>query len=764
MKNFFLLFLLAAFSGSSQSKQLWKGYFSYREIKDLSEAPAKITAASENALFAKDVINGSIKTTNTIDGLSGLTISAIYHSEAFKKTLVGYENGLMIVINEVDGSMFNVVDIINKTLPPNIKKVNHFMEYNGIAYVSCDFGIVAYNLTTLEFGSTFFIGNNGAQIAVKQTAVFQNRIYAATLSNGIRSADITNPNLNDFNQWTTMNTEGYVGIEAFSDRLFAVTNGGNLQRLQGTTFVSQQQYPQTAVVDMRKNGSNLIVTTANHVYLYNSDAIQIRDLNSSETGIAGIVFTCATIVNNMIYIGTFENGLYSTALMDASFEDMTPGGPVRNNIFAITATKSALWAVYGGYDVSYNPNAYYGNTPAQFSISKYKQGNWLEIPYGDILGAKALVRITPNPNNENQVFVSSFDSGLLKIENDVPVILYNQNNTGSTGLEAFPSSTTVRVDGTVFDQAGNLWVTNSLSADALKVFKTNGQWSEYNMNGLYNNVGKFNLGRMTIDKNGTKWMTTRDEGVIAFNESYGNLFKTIKATPDTGNLPNINSRVVAVDHRNQLWIGTNNGLRVLPSVDSFMASAQMIAEPIIIIEDDLAQELLYEQFIRDIVVDGANNKWIGTLDAGVFLVSPNGQQTIYHFDTSNSPLPSNVINDIDINGTTGEVFFATDKGMVSFKGIATDASADLNNVYVYPNPVRPEFSGTVKVSGLLDKANVKIADIEGNLVYETISEGGTIEWDTTAFGKYKVASGVYVIFISAEDGSETKVKKVMIVR
>ena len=190
----------------------------------------------------------------------------------------------------------------------------------------------------------------------------------------------------------------------------------------------------------------------------------------------------------------------------------------------------------------------------------------------------------------------------------------------------------------------------------------------------------------------------------------------------------------------------------------------MTANPIIILDDNLAQELLYEQFITDIAVDGANNKWIGTADSGLFLVSPNGQETKYHFTISNSPLPSNTINDIDINSATGEVFIATNKGLISFKGTATSANEDLNNVYVYPNPVRPEFQGTVKIAGLLNNATIKITDIGGNLVYETTSQGGTIEWDTTAFGKYKVASGVYMIFISAEDGVETKVKKVMIIR
>jgi hypothetical protein len=182
------------------------------------------------------------------------------------------------------------------------------------------------------------------------------------------------------------------------------------------------------------------------------------------------------------------------------------------------------------------------------------------------------------------------------------------------------------------------------------------------------------------------------------------------------------------------------------------------------VEDDLPQELLADQFITDIAVDGANNKWIGTADAGVFQFSPNGQQTLQRFTSANSPLPSNVINDIEINGTTGEVFIATSKGMVSFKGTSTKPNDNLQDVYVYPNPVRPGFDGTVKISGLTSKANVKVTDIEGNLVYEEISEGGTIEWDTTAFGKYKVASGVYMIFISTDDALDTTVKKVMIVR
>jgi len=271
------------------------------------------------------------------------------------------------------------------------------------------------------------------------------------------------------------------------------------------------------------------------------------------------------------------------------------------------------------------------------------------------------------------------------------------------------------------------------------------------------------MGRMTIDKNGTKWICSVSDGVIAFNENT-NVFKKITFGEDLGNLPTSDVRALAVDNRSQLWIGTTKGLRILGSTSSYNETEQMKTNRIVIEENGIGSELLYEQFITDIVVNGSNQKWIGTVDSGAFLFSSNGQETIYHFTKDNSPLPSNVINDIDINPITGEIFFATDKGMVSFQGNSTKPADSLKDVYVYPNPVRPEFVGTVKIAGLISKANIKITDIEGNLVYETTSEGGTIEWDTTAFGKYKVASGVYMIFIASEDASETAVKKVMIVR
>ena len=767
MKYFFAIFITVCSTqmGFSQNNQLWKGYFSYKEIKDISQSPSVLFAAAENTLFSKNLTTNSLKTTNTIDGLSGQTITSMYHSPIFNKTIIGYETGLIIVLNEADGSMLNVVDIITNGVNQNLKRVNHFMENDGILYISCDFGIVQYKLETLGFGDTYRIGDFGTEIKVSQTAIHNGFIYAAT-SNGIRRASLSNPNLNDFNQWTEVNNGGWSGIETFNNELIATSNWGQVFKLSGTTFVSFVSLPLIAG-DLRANANYLLVTTNDIIYIYNENLNLILQINSTQIPDITAKFTCATILNDIVYIGTLEDGILTTTIGNPSvFEYLSPDGPSKNAIFAINAATSNLWAVYGGYSADYNPYTYGNNGLDTYGFSKYSENGWLNIPYSQVLGAKALSKITVNPNNINQVFISSFFSGLLIVEDDVPAILYNESNSSLQSLVLNPPNPNykdIRINGAAFDKNGNLWVGNGWNKNGLKKLDSQGNWTSVNLESISQRYYENSYGEVVVDKNGTKWMASSYDGVMAYNEN-GNVFKKISLGADLGNLPVVDSRVVAIDKKNQLWIGTTSGLRVLSSVDRFSTDVQLTSNPIIILEDGLAQELLYEQFITDIVVDGANNKWVGTADSGVFQFSPDGQQTLNRFTSSNSPLPSNGINDIDINPTTGEVFFATDKGMVSYKGTATDASSDLSNVLVYPNPVRPEFEGTVKINGLLNKCTVKITDIEGNLVYEEISEGGTIEWDTKAFGKYKVASGVYMIFISAQDGLETKVKKVMIIR
>ncbi|MEC4004272.1 two-component regulator propeller domain-containing protein [Flavobacterium sp. SUN052] len=773
MRKIFLTLLLffSLAVGFAQSNQLWKGYFSFSQITDLSESSQNIYASSENAFFSKNLSTNDIKTTTSVDGLKAETITSLYHSDTVNKTFVGNQNGLLLVVNQ-DGSILYKTGILDEVpVSPVIKRINHFLEFNNKLYISCDYGITVFDLITYEFGDTYYIGNGGQQVKIYQTTILNNEIYAATETNGIKKALLSNPNLVDYNQWQVFDNGNWNGITTIQNKLIALNTNGRVYKHNGVSFDEILNLSQSGL-DIRTSNDYLIVTSLNNVYLLNSSFQQVAHVTTSQVTTIPVTFSCATLINGIIYIGTNENGVLSSSLSNpTNFEFIMPDGPLKNKIFRVKTSSSMLLALYGRYSGDYNPYDI-PNGLGQYPISKYTSENgWDLIPYSSLFGAKSLSNITFNPKNEKQFYVSSYFSGLLKVDNEVPTILYNSTNTGTDGLQSLtlsppnPTYVDIRINGPLFDKNGNVWVTNNYLTKPLKVLRASGQWQSFDLTSgiAASDLTNLSYAVPTIDKNSTKWLPTDKNGLIGFNENYSNKIIVIK-TGTNGNLPDLDVRCVAVDNKNQLWIGTNKGLRIIPSVDSFISETEIQTKAIIILENDLAQELFYDQFILDIAVDGANRKWVSISDSGVYLVSSNGQETIYHFTKDNSPLPSNIINDIEIDGVTGEVFFATDKGLVSFKGTSTKPSDDLSGVYVYPNPMRPEYNGTVKISALTNKAVVKITDIEGNLVYETTSEGGTIEWDTTAFGKYKVASGVYMILVSAQDGIDTIVKKVMIIR
>lgn len=759
MKKAIFILLISQFFFAQQTNQLWKGYFSYNEIVDVDSGTDVVFAATQNAVFSKSITSSDLKIFNSINGLKPESITTIHHSQTANKTFAGNTNGLLLIINS-DGSVSTKVDIINEVpVPPNKKKINDFYEHEGKLYIATDYGISVMDVATSEFIITYFIGTSGEETEVLQTTVLNNQIYAVTRNFGIRKGDLANPNLYDFNQWQTFDAGFWGGIVTFNNELVAMNADAKTYRYNGIFFQQVLNQTQTGL-KIKANGTELIITTQNHVFVLNQaynvlvDITQIPNYN--------VIFKAATVVNGILYIGTEKDGLFSAALTNPSvFEVLSPNGPVRNYIFRVKKAPNYLWAVYGDYTRDYNPYAL-----DEFGISKFSNDNgWELIPYNDLFQAKSISDIVINPNNPNQVYATSYFSGLLKIEGD-NIELFNNTNTGPNGLESLivpgsPSYVDIRINSPAFDKDGNLWLTNAFVDKAIKALRSNGQWQSYNLADVAPTVSTGRYGPMAVDKNRTKWVPTLNDGLIAFNENYNNKFIVISTT--NGNLPDNDVRCVAVDNRNQLWIGTYAGLRTV-SVDRFISSDELTTNAIIIQEGDLAQELFYQQTILDIAVDGANRKWVSIADGGVFLVSSDGQETIYRFTKNNSPLPSDNINDIEIDGVSGEVFFATDKGMVSFLGTSTKPSDSLGDVFVYPNPVRPNFTGTVKISGLTDKANVKITDIEGNLVYETTSAGGTIEWDTKAFGKHKVASGVYMIFVASEDATDSTVKKVMIIR
>ena len=341
----------------------------------------------------------------------------------------------------------------------------------------------------------------------------------------------------------------------------------------------------------------------------------------------------------------------------------------------------------------------------------------------------------------------------------------------------------VRVSGANFDDNGLLWSVSSLVDRALKSYNpVSNQWQGYSFSDLigdpFNELG---FGDLVIDNNGNKWIAGYSYGVIGVKTNGSNaVIKNIIGEADEGNLPTNYISALQVDNNNQLWIGTSNGLRVVYNPESVFTDEHPRAEEIIILDDGIANELMYQQFISDIEVDGSNNKWIGTISTGLYYFSENGQETIYHFTKNNSPLPSNNVIDVSIDDSNGKVYIATDKGLVAFKSGGSKPKTELVNAYVYPNPVRPTFNISeerVKIKDISENVNIKITDIEGNLVAEAQSntnsrfkgynleiDGGTAFWNGKNLANTTVSSGVYLVLLSDLDTLETKVLKLMVVR
>lgn len=764
-----ILFFLSPLLCLSQ-KQIWKDYFSYNNVSQLSAGNDGVFGATENAILIFNTKKSSIETISSIQGLRMQKVTALHYSEKFKKLIIGNEDGTIQIVNRANGKIHFIDDIFNKnSLAPGLKRINSFSEFKGELYVATNYGISVINLNNNEFLDTFFIGDQGENEKVFQVAVVGNWIYAATERRGLKRAEVNNPNLVDYNQWSVFDYGKWLGICGVGGKLIGVKDDNSLYVLKLNGFESFGGL-ESDFKNIVQSNTHVVISSGAEAKVYNLDLKHVGDIKRS-------YIQSAVFLNDFVYIGVQDSGLLQFSLSNPNNPShLTPEGPLNNRVFSLLSTENGMWMIFGGYSNSYNPH---NPELGAYGLSRYshKQG-WEHIGYDKLRGARALSKAKLHPLNQDQLFVSSFHSGLLQIdlnEGDLSrseVSLYDSENTSPNGLEKLdpllhgvaPDYVSIRVNGPAFDREGTIWVTNSMVYNTLKQRMNNGDWNSYSFGNRLQDVALSSFGSPLIDRNDTKWIPSYKDGLIGFNEKKGNKVVLLNSSSISGNLPDDNVRSIAIDKNNQMWIGTSKGLRVLPNLDRFLNEGQLQTNSIVIMQDGLAEELFYQQDISKIRVDGANNKWVAVVDAGVFLVSANGQETIYHFTKENSPLPNNIINDIDINEKTGEVFFATDSGVVSFIGNATEGASSYGNVIAYPNPVRPEFLGDVKITGLMDKSNVKIADVEGNLVYESTSQGGTVIWDTYSFSGRKVQSGVYLIFISSQDGAEKTVKKLMIIR
>ncbi len=310
------------------------------------------------------------------------------------------------------------------------------------------------------------------------------------------------------------------------------------------------------------------------------------------------------------------------------------------------------------------------------------------------------------------------------------------------------------------DSRSNLWVSNVVPPFSTSLHKITpaGVFTSYS---LLQSIGSAST-EITVDAQDNKWIILAggagiNSGIVVFNENSFPRERYLTNTAGAGGLPSKAVYTLAVDQNGHLWAGTDKGVAVLYNASTYLTSPHDFTQPIY-----AGFPLLFDRLVYDIVIDGGNRKWIGT-DNGIWLMNDDCSRIITTFNTGNSPLISNYILDMELNPLTGELFIATDKGLMSFRSDATVASKNYGAVKVFPNPVKTGFSGYLTISGLVENSIVKITDETGQLVFQDKSNGGTLSWNLHDYSGKKVRTGIYLVFLTDEEGTQTKITQFAVV-
>ncbi|MPL94457.1 hypothetical protein SDC9_40611 [bioreactor metagenome] len=760
----FLIILTGSLSAQDVAVGEWRDHLPYSTVTDVAVTPDLIYAATPYSLFYYDVPKWQVERFSTVQGLSDIGISAIEYSASYKTLVISYSNANIDLILP-DSSVYNIPDIKRKNIPGN-KTINNITVDGRYAWLSCGFGIVIIDLQKKEIKDTYYIGADGAQVNVRDVEFLNDTVFASS-DEGIFKASLNSPNLAYFGNWSKMDTPVSDGdfemIEAFSGKLFACLKLSAYD--DDTTYIYENGNWQkfTTYTGVETRGMNV---SNGKLLMCGYNFVQIFDAAMNSEGTVYLYNNLVPMPNSAeytgtgdyLYIGDQNYGLVKTWNIWGT-EIIRPAGPFSANAFTIAANGQAISTVTGGYDESW------GNLFRHGEVSVFSNGTWSSV-YGYVEPGMDslfdLVSVQTDPSNPGHIFAGSYGKGLVEFLDNQIHEVYNTTNSTISPVSLSPNM--IDVAGLKFDSDGNLWITTTGNSRFLTVRKADGQFKTFNLSPYSFSSGT----SAVIDQNGYKWIALpRSEGLFVFNDN-----NTIDITSDDqsrklttaeglGALPSMGVQCVAVDKDNEIWLGTDAGIAVIYNPTNIFEGGDFDAQQILVDVDGYVQPLLESEKVKCIAVDGANRKWIGTEKAGVFLVSEDGTEEIYHFTLSDSPLLSDEINGIAIVPESGEVFFATSKGIISFRGTATEPKTSLDSVLVFPNPVMSDFNGYVSISGLIDNGWVTITDIYGTLIYKTRAMGGQAIWNCLDMSGDRPATGVYLIFVTNDDGSVTKSTKLM---
>ena len=770
------LFLLSSIVSFAQlPADHWRTHMSYVQGEKLAIAENKVYCLASGSLFSYGLDDNSVDIYTKITGLNDVYINDIAYCDKTETLVICYSTGNIDLLSEQ--GIVNVPDLKLKPMFGS-KDINKIDIYDGFAYLSADFGVVKLNIEKSEISETYTFTNGGSN-PVNALAILDDKIYAAT-DNGLYKASKNSANLQNFAEWSlatgyNRNNLPILDIAIFSNQLIIVqsvadaTDGSKYiaYRLEHNTWkrvIGVGSFAHLGASDQKLTISCNIVMLQydkdfqleKQLKFYNFSTLEFPNQNVLKARHAIYKDDVLFLSDNMQGLVIFQE--------DQPSINIRPKGPATNVIWDIDIVGNIVRTVHGANTSTYN------NTWTAGAFSTFKDNNWSFISsnYGGP-NYKEYVGIATDPLDPEHFFISSFGYGVLEFQDDELINHYNEDN--STLVSAIAGNNKyLRTLGVYYDENNNLWISSGSSGPQFHVFTKDQKWHAFESN-LTDKEKRYT--QIAVVDN-AKWIATPrwGKGILVYddNGTYDNdLDDKDKFFSINDGSEHISDKVFTItkDNDGTIWVGSDNGVALYYNPQKiFENSGTPKASRILIPRNDgtgHGDYLLDKETVYDIAVDGGNRKWIATYSSGVYLVSADGKTVINHFTDKNSPLLSNNVRTIDINDETGEVFFGTNAGLISFQADASIGGEDFSSLKVYPNPVREDFFGNITIAGLVDETTVKVTDVSGNLVYETISNGGTATWNCKNFYGERVGTGVYLIFCSDKEGDKSVMTKVMLV-
>lgn len=738
----------------------WRDHLPYHSAIDVQAGNNRIFCATPYSIFSIDLSENSVTRMSRVNGLHETGVSAISYNEISDKLFIGYRNSNIDIIYRND--IFNVPDIKLDNIVGD-KTIYNVFSSGKYFYLSTGLGVIIIDADKYEVKDSWFIGNNGGQVKVNGFTADNSFFYAAT-DEGFKITSVNTADPANYLNW--QNISGVNGLSAGacnnvinaqgkifvlkSDSVF-VLNGLNWNLFFTEPTWKIQNINSSAgkiIVCQRKNDGSAKVTSLN------TDGTIARTIQ--QPGLIAQPMK-AILFNNNYWVADSIGGL--TKFMSVGFENYNLNSPQSIATGEIVFVNNAFYAAAG----SVNENWQKQNN--KNGVYKFSEGQWTNYnnkQFAQLDSLPDLIPVAIDPRDET-TWAGSYGGGLLHIKAGNSFEIFKQNSP--IGQATFDPGS-YRVSGLSFDKENNLWISNYGAAQNILVRKNDGSWKTFAPPFALNENA---ASQIIVDDEDQKWIVSpRGNGLIVFNDN-----KTIDNAADDkwklyrngtgiGNLPTNNVLCITKDKSGFIWVGTSDGIAVVQCPQNVFSSQGCDAVWPVVTQGGFNQYLFKGEEVRSVAVDGADRKWVATKN-GAWLVSAEGDKVIYRFTETNSPLLSNDVKRIAIDGKTGEIFFATSNGICSFRSTATEGGETNSNVLVFPNPVPPGYGGTIAIRGLVNNAIIKITEMDGRLVYQTRAVGGQAVWDGKDYKGRRISSGVYLVLISDDGRKENLATKIVFI-